>query len=480
MQQFSTSLIPTLPLLSLSEDERRMILACQAEGWRHRTEYELSRAFYLGTQVLTNLRIAIPKELEFINPVIGWGAKAVDPYVERLNADSFRLAGATDSDSDLDAVMAENGFRSEQSLAFRDAISMGPALWCVGSPLESGGVPRVTVESPLNMSVLWDLRGINARASMQEYWQDGRKHGVFMVKGKTITLATDDNGQWVVADRDEHGFDFVPVIRMANLTETVNRGGRSEISHALRYLIAATCRTLLGLEVSRELYSVPQKAILGASEADFVKSDGTPKTAFETYINMVLALERDADGQLPELKQLQPYDPSVFTKLLDWYASAAAGEVKATPQDMGLYTQGNPATSDAVKAGEARRNGRAKSMQRGFELPLVRMAQTVVRFQNKGDLPKEYRGMSVDWSPIVDDDFSVTADGVSKLVKQGVLPATSDVTLKRAGFSAVERRRLEQDRKSESGANAAKAIVDALAGQTQATPEPGNAATVAG
>src|SRR5690349_613552 len=108
----------------------------------------------------------------------------------------------------------------------------------------------------------------------------------------------------------------------------------------MRSITDAACRTLLGLEVAREIYSVPQK------------------TAWDTYITRVLALERDEDGNLPEIKQLQAYDPSVFTKLLDWYASAMAGMVAATPQDMGLYTQGNPASAEAVTAGEARRDRR--------------------------------------------------------------------------------------------------------------------------
>lgn len=485
MSQFSSSSIPDLPLLGLSEDERTLILACQAEGWRCRNEMEISEAFYLGVQVIENLRIAIPKELEFIRSTVGWGAMPVDPYVERLNVDSFRVPTATDGDTDIADALAENFFASEQVLAFTDSLSMGRSYWCIGSPAESGAAPVVTVESPLNMSVLWDLRGSKARAAMQEYWQDGRRHGVLMVPGKTITLATDDNGQWVIASRDEHGFDFVPVIRMANRPRTHDRNGRSEINMALRYNIAAACRTLLGLEVSREIYSVPQKLILGASESDFQKSDGTPKKAWDTYITSVLALERDADGNLPELKQSQPYDPSVFTKLLDWLASSSAGIVAATPQDMGLYTQGNPASAEAVIAGESRRDRRAINMQDQFSRPLVEVAQMMMQFQNNGILPDKYRTLAADWSPVTMPNPGVTSDAVTKQIASGAIPATSDVTLKALGYSALDRRRLDQDRKAEAGANAAKSIVDALntppaTTTNPATPEPVNGLPNAG
>ena len=461
---FSRSLIPTLPLLGLSESEKATIENLQARANACRHQMELAEAYYLGEQVVENLRIAIPKELEFLRTIVGWPAMAVDPYVERLFADGFRVPTATDADQHIADLMDENGFDSEQSLSFTDALSMGRGYWCVGSPPESGAAPLVTVESPRNMAVEWDSRGLNAKSAMQEYWADGRRCGALMVPGKTIQLAINDDGAWEITDRDEHGFDLVPVVRMPHKARTHDRDGRSAITPALRSLTDMACRTLLGLEVSRELYSVPQRVILGAAESSFVGSDGTPKSAFDTYITKVLGLERDEDGNLPEIRQLQPYDPSVFTKLLDWYASAAAGEVAATPQDMGLYTQGNPASAEAVQAGESRRDRRAVKMQAQFGVPLVRVAQMMLRFDNKGVLPREYERLKVDWAPVTSPNKALDSDAISKQVAAGAIPPTSDVTLKALGYSAVDRARLEQDRKTQAGKTAQQQIVDALNG----------------
>lgn len=452
-ERLPSQVFPTMPLLGLTDDEIGLIQALQNVALRHRRNIELCEAYYLGLQVIQNLRIAIPRELEFLRTIVGWPAMAVDPYVERLHADGFRLAGATDVDERIADVMAANGFDAEQSLSFTDALSMGHSYWTVGSPLEPGDAPLITVESPLNMSVLWDLRGINARAAMQEFWSDGRLHASVLVPGKTITMALDDNGKWVIADRDEHGFDFVPVVRVVNRPRTHERNGRSEITPALRSITDSACRTLLGLEVARELYSVPQKIILGAAESDFQNSDGTPRSVWDTYIHKTLALTRTEDGQLPEVKQMTPYDPSAFTKILDWYASAAAGIVAATPQDMGLYTQGNPASAEAVQAGEARRDRRAENMQQMFGVPLVKVAQLAMRFQNKGVLPDEFRRLETDWSPVTRPIPGVTSDAVTKEIAAGAVPATSDVTLKKLGYSAVDRLRLAQDRDADQGAS---------------------------
>lgn len=462
---FASIIVPDLPLLGLSEDERTLIETLRAKVQRDRWAMLLAEAYYLGEQVVQNLRIAVPKELEFLRTIVGWPAMAVDPYVERLHADCFRIPTATDGDQNLMDVMAENAFDSEQSLAFTDALVARRAYWSVGSGADPNDAPVITVDSPLNMSVLWDLRGITPRAAMQEYRDNANQlRGALILPGQTVHLAEDDSGQWVVVDRDMHGFDFVPVVRMAYGARTSNRDGRSAITPAVMSLTDAACRTLLGLEVAREIYSVPQRLILGATEDAFVKSDGTPASAWETYITRTLALERDENGDLPDIKQYTAYDPSTFTKLLDWYASAMAGMLAATPQDLGLYTQGNPASAEAGIVAESRRDRRAVNMQRQFGPELIKVAQMASRFQNGGVLPDVYRHLSVDWSPVTMDDPAATSDAVTKQICAGAVPATSDVTLKKLGYSAVERLRLEQDRKRQAGQEASQSIVDAVMG----------------
>ena len=462
VNQFTTANTTTLPLLGLSESEMAMIEQLQAVAMYRRSEMLLSESYYLGEQILRNLRIAVPKELEFLRTIVGWPAIAVDPLVERLAVDGFRLPDANDTDTYLNDLWDANNGAAEQSLAFTDALSMGRTYWSVGSPLEKGGPPNITVESPLNMAVLWDLRGIEPKAAMQEYWSDGRLHGALLVPGKTVHLAQDDKGVWTVVDRDAHGFGFVPVIRMANRPRTNNRDGSSEITPAMRSITDAACRTLLGLEVAREIYSVPQRIILGATEADFQKSDGTPKTAFDTYMTSMLALERDDEGNVPELKQMQAYDPAVFTKLIDMYASQMAGQLAAPPQDLGLYTDGNPVTAEAAGVAEQRRDRRAILKQSMWSGSLAKVMQTALRFENSGRLPSQYERLAVDWRSVAMDSVAMFSTAIKEQVDAGVVPPTSDVVRKRLGYSSIERQRLERDQKREDGRRAAKAIAASL------------------
>ncbi|RNL63640.1 phage portal protein [Nocardioides marmoriginsengisoli] len=464
-------MIPTLPSLSLSLEEQLLIQQLRNQYQRNSATMLQSEKYYFGEQEIKNLRIAVPKELEgHIQSRVGWGAMAVDPYVERLNADCFRRVDATDGDEYLMAMMDANNFASEQTLAFTDALSMGPAYWVVGSPASRGDAPVVTVESPLNTAVLWDLRGTSPRAMMQEYWsEDGRRRGALLVPGKTVHMAQNDKGEWVVTGRDEHGFNFVPVVRMANRPRTNNRSGSSEITIPLQAIIDEACRTLMCLAVGREVYSAPQKAILGAAEAAFTKADGSVASVLETYMTKVLAIERDENGDLPTLFQFTAYDPSVFTKVLDWLASSAAGIVSALPTDMGLYTQGNPASAEAGLVADDRRNRRTKRMQRQFTGPLCEVAKMAVRFDNLGKLPAEYEQLAIDWTPPEMFSPALVSDAVSKEISAGAVPATSDVTLKRLGYNAVDRQRLAQDRVADDARNMGMALAHGLLPQQGGT-----------
>lgn len=462
--------IPTLPDLTLTEAEKRLVARLQADSLMRRGDMQLSEAYYLGEQVIENLRIAVPVELEFLRTIVGWAALAVDPYVERHAVDCFRLADGTDADPYLSAMWSGNGLDAELPLAITDALAMGRGWWVIGSPQESGGVPQITVESPLNLAALWNMRGTEPEAVFHEYWSDGRRHAALLVPNQTINLATNDQDQWEVVGRDKHDFGFVPVVRMPNSARTNDRAGRSAITAALRSTIDGACRTLLGLEVAREIYSVPQMLLLGVAESAFQKTDGTPKSAWETYITQVLALERDEEGNLPDVKQKTVYDPSTFTKLIENAASRAASIVLAPPQEIGLYTQGNPVSAEAQNTSESRRNRRARSQQAMFGVPLAKVMQYGAMFDNRGVLPDKFRAVEVDWAGLELLDFSTTADGITKLVSAGSIPATSDVTLKRAGFNAVERARLDRDRKREDGRQAARAIAESLTPRQEQQP----------
>ncbi|MBQ1164133.1 phage capsid protein, partial [Streptomyces sp. A73] len=76
------------------------------------------------------------------------------------------------------------------------------------------------------------------------------------------------------------------------------------------------------------------------------------KSAWETYIGRVLALERDEDGQVPTVGQFTAQDPQTYTKIIDLYARILATQLGLPPHYLG-YTPDNPASADAIRSSEA-------------------------------------------------------------------------------------------------------------------------------
>lgn len=456
---FSPASIPALPNLTLNDSERELIGYLQTKCVSDRPNMVTTNAYYMGAQAIDNLEIAIPKELaEKLRTIVGWAEIAVDPFVDRLHVEGFRLPGETDVNADMASVWTLNGLDAEESLAYTDALSMSRAYWLLGSDPDIG--VRITVESPLNMAVQWDVTGRRAVAALQSYRYEDEQRAALYLPNRTVHVAMNTKREWVLVDVDQHNFGHVPLVRMANRVRTDNRNGRSEIRPGLMSVIDSACRRLMGLEASSELYSLPRILFMGASAEDFQNADGQMRKAWDAYITKINMLERDEEGNLPEVVQLTSYDPSVFTKVIEMYASQAAGQLLALPQDLGLYTDGNPPSVEALEAMESRRNRHARSMQRAFSVPHIEVQQMAQRFLNGGRLPDEYRHIEVDWAPPETVSLTAAADAVYKLTSgdNPVLPAQSDVVLKRLGFSAVERAQIEQDR----GEQVQTSITDAL------------------
>ena len=468
---FPLRVIPTLPTLQLSDDERATITRLQAQLNGLRPLMELNEAYYLGEQVMTTLGIAIPDELKGLRTVIGWPATAaVDPLAVRCNVLGFRLRGATDTDQDLQDQWDANNLDAEQALLTLDALSIGSGWYTIGAGDSNSDPAMIRVESPLNMSAEWDPRALRPRNVLQTYWAGDSWHMVLYKPDGNVYIDDDGDGQWVVSERQRHNVGRPLAVRAVNRPRTRARDGASEITAAIRSLTDSACRALLNLTVAGEIYSVPRRYILGATESDFQNTDGTAKSGWDAYITTMLGLERDENGELPTVGQFQAYDPATFTKVLDFYAAQMAGMTGAVPQELGLYTEGNPPSADSVEFAESRRNRNARRKHAQLGVAHVEALQLGMMVQNGGKLPGNMRHISVEWEDPAQLSFSAAADGLQKLISVGSIPARSDVTLGKAGFTPVERARLAQDRDNDQGEQELAALAGRLRGSGDATP----------
>lgn len=462
-----TTYIPELPLLTLSDDERAMIMFLRTEMLRERYELMLLDAYFNGEQVVRDLGISIPPQLKHLHTVIGWPRIGVESLDERLELEAFRFADGGDS-SEMAEIVEANDLLDESSLAHVDGFVFGRCYVAVGSgDCGDDCPPLISIESPLDMAMDWDARLRIGTAALRECLPDRLPQDatpedrmvVLYLPDQTIQAMPSDNGRgWEVVNRDMHGLGVLPVLRMANRQRAGDRIGRSEITPEVMSITDAACRRLIGIEVAAEFFGAPQRYILGAAESAFQDAAGNALSAWETYIGRMLALERDPDSdQLPQVGQFSAHDPSGQTKIIDLYARIMATQLGLPPHMLG-YTSDNPASADAIRSSEAKLVTKAQRRIRRFSATwrqVMRMALWV----RDGEPPDKTRRIETVWRNPATPTVAAQVDAAVKLVQTGILPATSDVTYEMVGLSEDQQQRLRAEQRRAAGAS----LIDRLA-----------------
>ena len=458
----TVAIVPTLPTLSLSEDEALLVTRLNGLRTSAMTQLALMDAYYNGNQLIRDLGIAIPPQVRGLHTVVGWPQVAVDALDERLDVEGFRYASSSDGDDELWGIWQANNLDEESQLAHLDALIYGCSYASVGTNDDTS--PLITVESAKDMSVLWDPRWREITAALRVYGGDefGRNlQATLYLRDQTIRLAQ-SSAAWEVVERDDHRLGVVPVARLANRQRVSDRDGRSEITTQVMSLTDAACRTLLGMEVAREFYAAPQRYLLGASESAFQDAEGNAKSAWATYTGLVNAVERDEDGNLPQIWQAPAFDPSAFTRILDSYTEQMAACTRLPAYMLGKTTQ-NPASADAIRSAENGLVRRAERRQKTFSGGWETVMRLALRIANNGALPTAAQNIETLWAKASTPTPAATTDSITKQIAAGAIPPRSDVTREQLGYSVIERQRLKIDDKTAQGdevlAQVAKSLV---------------------
>ena len=444
-----TETIPDMPLLTLSDDESGLIDAMRSDLMSARFPLELRDCYYNGEQVIRDLKISIPPQLQGLHTVIGWPQIGVDALEQRLDIEAWRYAGDPASSGELDEITTANQLLAESELGHLDSFIYGRAYAAVGSGEDPETPPLITIESPMDMTVDYDARLRAVRSALRIYKVGDEQAATLYLPDQTVYVVQSDSGGWEVVDRDMHDLGVVPVVRFANRQRTSERVGRSEITSSVMGITDAACRTLLGMEVAREFYGAPQRYILGASESAFQDAEGNAKSAWETYIGRVLALERDEDGEVPQVGTFAAYDPSAYTKIVDLYARIMATQLGLPPHYLG-YTTDNPASADAIRSTEAQLVKRAERKQTMLNAPWAQVLQLALLIW-RGEVPERARRIETVWRNPATPTIAAQTDAAVKLVQTGIIPEDSEVALEMVGLTEAQRQRVRADRQRSAG-----------------------------
>ncbi len=431
--------LPRLTVLSGDENATVRVLIEQLQSVQRTNA--LKAGYYDGKQRVRDLGIAIPPHLRTLEAVVGWPGTVVDVLEERLDHNGWVFPNAQDSLS-LELIVEENQLDEEFSRGHLDALIYGIAFGVVGKGNEGEPSTLITVESPTRMTGIWNRRKRAMDSALLVTVNDNAEidGATLYLPGQTLEM-TYGQGVWELEDRKPHSLSGIPVEPIVNRTRSGDMTGRSEITPAIRAYTDNGVRTVLGMEIAREFFAAPQRYILGAEESAFQDAEGNPKSAWESYVGKVLALTANEDGGMPSVGSFAAGSPEPFLRQLQGLAQLVAAESGMSASYLGVI-QDNPASADAIRAADVRLEKRAERRQKSFgaaEGRLMRKALWIQDGADPGVTPLPI------WRDAATPTRSAQAQEAVALVTAGILPADSEVTYERIGFSETDRQRLRQD-----------------------------------
>jgi hypothetical protein len=438
------SVAPLSPVLltGLSEDESDLVGGLTDQLVRVAGPNVEANAYYEARHVLSSPGFTIPTEIAArLTPVVGAPATVVDVLDERLDFLGWDDAGGGD-DLGLGEVYDVNELDAEAPMVHLDALIFGTAFARVGT---GDGVPLVTMHPPTTTTGVRDpaTRRLRAAWTALEVRDGDTVRGILDLPDVAVTVEQ-YRGRWTIADRDDHRMGRVPVVQYSNRPRASRRGGRSEITAAIRSLTEDMMRAALGMNTNTMFYSIPQLMILGRGPDAFKDRNGNPVPGWKILAGHALAVDKDEDGDTPTIHQLQVASPAPFIDQLREFRMQVASEAGMPADYLGIQTS-NPSSADAIRMGESRLVKRTERRQSGFGRSWLEIAYLTLLVRD-GAVPTDFASrVAVDWQNAATPTRAATADEITKLVSVGVLAPDSAVVRKRLSLTRAETRILEAE-----------------------------------
>lgn len=434
---------------------------------------------YEGNHKARNLDIAVPPHLADVEIHVGAPGIVVDVLAERIEWDDWTTTG-TDL-LGLDAIYRDNELEVEQARQTVDSLICGVSFVTVGTGNPAAWEPEVliTAESPMNATVLWDNRSRRAVAGLVQKRDPVTTlvaSETLYLPDSTVTLTRGTDVTSVTVSRDPHGLGVVPMVPFVNRERPSDTRGRSEITPPVRYYTEAIGRSLLGMEIHREIFTAPNRYGLGVDPKAFGLDPDTPRGArivkqwdvAMSKMNFIPGPKNPGD-QMPVVGQFPSSPPTPYIDQIKHYLQHLSAESSVPWNYWGFATE-NPPSADAVRVLESRLVKRALLRQRMWTRAWRQVAFLALLHKTPGIKFAQVADISPNWKDPATPTPGAAADSVSKLVGSKILPETSKVTMRRAGISEAEIAEVERDRR----AGATSSLVDKLT-RPAVPPAPDNA-----
>lgn len=463
----------------LGGEERRAMAALMEVFCRNRARNAERTRYYEGKQDVKNIGIAVPPQLAAgLEVSCCWPQKTVEALQSRSAFDGFVASDEGVADR-LTAFAQRNDLRARYSRAVIPQLVHGCAFATLAR--RADGAASVRFRSAQTAAALWD--GENDRVAAGFAVVDSRRFNgdrsylpslvhLHMPDALWVLSRDDAGGQWR-AERMPHAMGRPMMEALVYRASEGRPFGQSRITRPVMSLTDSYMREMLRLEVGAELFTSPQKVILGAGDEAF------DMDKYVAYVTNFLVIGRDEDGNAPTLTQLAAASMQPHVDVMRNLAAQFAGATCVPISELGVVHD-NPSSAEAIYAAkealvvevDASLNAaNAESLK-----AIAQMALAVEGGVPLAALTDEERDFSVKFRNPAMPSLVSQADAMSKVAGTAPWIADTEVFLEEVGFDEGQRRRLLSDKRRAENRAAFNAIFSgaqtAPAQQGGAAPQP--------
>jgi hypothetical protein len=237
-------------------------------------------------------------------------------------------------------------------------------------------------------------------------------------------------------------------------------------------------RTVIRSEVTAEIYSAPQRVLLGADESAFKDANGEMKSTWQAVLGRVWAIPDDPDAdpgdRRADIKEFAGASQQPHVDQLRAWAQLFAGETSIPLASLGISGDANPTSEGAYDAGRddllSEAEGTTDGWSPAWENTFVHAMQMLNNW-SEDRVPKEIRRTRARWCDVRTPSRAAAADAAMKTLTMFPWLADTELGLELYGFdqSFIDRAMVEKRRLGAS-AMLRKVAQNAQTGQPTVTP----------
>lgn len=411
---------------------------------RHRARNATLTRYYAGkvTPAEVNLGLAVPKSMANLSISCPWPRKAVTALQERSRFDSFTA-------SDSDAKQAYDDLVMSTNLAgtYPKAVKSELIHGVVFATVTMGKLgPRIKWHTAESASALWSGENDRISAGMA-ICDQARYNGDATYKPSLVCIYLPD--QTIVLRRDpanitqwtaEHVPHQMGRPLMCTMVHDATFGrpfGRSRITPTVMHLSDAYLRAQLRLEIAAELYTSPQKYLIGADEG---LTEQLMQDKWNTYMSSIVAITVGEDGQsVPSFGQLAATSMTPHLEVMRSLAANFSGATNVPINELGVIND-NPTSSEAIAAMREPLTIEAETLNNANGPALREVAIMAFAMDNNltfDTVPPEYRAITPHFRSAAYPSIVSMADGLCKIASADPALASTSAFYELLGFDAA-------------------------------------------